>query len=158
MSHKSARPATPPEEVFSNCDLLRLIMRAVLRDLHLFNSGGASPSKPCSLSLLRWRLRLQLTSRTMRSVLRQLPLCLNFSDRCNMAPKHFQRHGDQAWKLLLRCKYPIATLRCACLLSQVQEGLVLWVRPKVMLAVSSRCCGPSVPDWAQGAVRISAHF
>ncbi len=41
---------------------------------------------------------------------------------------------------------------------QVQEGPVLWAGPEVMLAGSNRCCGPSVPEWARGPVRISVGF
>ena len=97
-------------------------MGILMRELHLLDTGEASPANLCNVGLLAWWLQLQATCKTMSSVLHQLPLCIDFS--------YFTMHaGDPAWQLLLRCKYPIATLRCACLLLECRRVLCWgWAR------------------------------
>ena len=109
-------------------------MGTLMIQLDLIDTRDASPAKQCSVGLLAWWLQLQGINRTMRGVLRQLPLSVDFSNCC-MSPCQGP-FGDSAWELLLRCRCPIATLRCACPLF-VQEGPVWWVRPEVMLATSA---------------------
>ncbi len=149
MPNKSARSSTPQAEVFSSCDVLSQVMGVLMKELHLCNSGGASPSTPSSLGLLTWWLQLQLTSKTMRGVLRQLPLSINFSNHRRKAPLYEDTPSDElAWELLLRCTIPIDTLRCACLLLKCWTVYVLCIGLQVMLTGSSRCCGVPVRDSA----------
>ena len=79
MPNKIARSSTPQAEVFSSCDVLSQIMGILMKELRLLDSGETSPAKHCSVGLLAWWLRLQATSKTMSSVLHQLPLCIDFS-------------------------------------------------------------------------------
>ena len=79
MPNKSARSPTPQEKVFSSRDVLSQIIGTLMKELHLLDTGEATPAKHCSVGLLAWWMQLQATSKTMCSVLRQLPLCLDFS-------------------------------------------------------------------------------
>ena len=95
-------------------------MGTVMKDLDLLE---ACPYKLCTFSHLTWWLRLQLTNKTMRSVLHQFPLCINCGRQSHKAPALFTA-SDLAWaQLLLCCSYPIATVRCACLLPRCRRVL-----------------------------------
>ena len=90
-------------------------MGMLMEQLDLLDTGDAGPAKHCSVGLLARWLQLQGTNKTMRSVLCQLPLSIDFSNLRNLAP--CKGHpAEPAWKLLLHCRCPVATLRCACLL------------------------------------------
>ena len=115
-------------------------MGTVMKDLHL---QEACPSELCSISQFTWWLRLQLTNKTMRSALHQLPLCISFSDVWRVNPVPSSKHDSQAWELLLLCcTYPIATLRYACLRLNCRRVLCCgvdlgscWVGPAAVVEI-----------------------
>ena len=137
-------------------------MGALHKELHFRDDGESSLSKPCNSGLLAWWLQLQATNKTMSSVLHQLPLRVDLSksqlvDRYKLASQPRTTWPDDlAWQLLLCCTYPIAALRWACLLLRRRRGLCcgLGLRPQW----GGQIWAFSVPDWAWGAVCISAHF